>query len=109
MITRTLWLPLATTIWLAGCSSMTPHYDARFGEAVRNARMQMTINPDAGTAVGLGVDGATGMDGRATRHAMERYEQSYKTPPKAVNVINIGGSLSNSAGGGAGGGSGDTP
>ncbi|MCT9812081.1 hypothetical protein N0K08_15655 [Acidovorax sp. Be4] len=101
MITRTLWLPLAATALLAGCGSMTPHYDARFGEAVRNARMQMTINPDAGTAVGLGADGATGMDGRATRHTMERYEQSYKSPPQAVNVINIGGSLNNNSSSGA--------
>lgn len=105
MITRTLWLPLATTALLAGCASTTPHYDARFGQAVRSARTQMTINPGAGTAVGLGADGAIGMDGRATRHAMERYEQSYKSPPPAVNVINIGGSLS----GGGGGGSGGTP
>lgn len=102
MITRTLWLPLAASALLAGCGSMTPHYDARFGDAVRSARMQMTINPDAGTAVGLGSDGATGMDGRATRHTMERYEQSYKTPPQAVNVINIGGSLSNNTSGSSG-------
>ena len=101
MITRTLWLPLAATVLLAGCSTTTtPHYDARFGEAVRSARTQMTINPDAGLAVGLGADGATGMDGRATRHAMERYEQSYKTPPQAINVINIGGSLGGGGGGG---------
>ena len=101
MTTRTLWLPLAATLLLAGCGSTTPHYDARFGDAVRSARAQMTIHPDAGLVAGSGVDGATGMDGRTTRQTMQRYEQSYKTPPKAVNVINIGGSLggTSSAGG----------
>jgi hypothetical protein len=111
MTLRTTLLPMAAlaagTVLLAGCDSPTPHYDARFGEAVRTARMQMTINPDAGKAVGKGVDAPTGMDGRAAGHAMDRYEQSYKTPPRAVNVINIGGSLtSNNSGGGE---SGNTP
>lgn len=105
MTTRTLWLPLAATLLLAGCGSTTPHYDARFGDAVRSARAQMTINPDAGLAAGSGVDGASGMDGRSARQTMQRYEQSYKSPPQAVNVINIGGSL----GGGSAGGGGDTP
>lgn len=96
----------ACSLLLAGCGSTTPHYDTHFGEAVRTARLQMTINPDAGRTVGTGVDAATGMDGRATKQAMDRYEQSYKTPPQAVNVINIGGSLTNNN---TGGGSGGTP
>lgn len=105
MIERSILFPVALAALLAGCSSATPHYDAHFGEAVRTARMQMTINPDAGKNVGIGVDAANGMDGRATKHAMDRYEQSYKTPPQAVNVINIGGSLtSNNQGSGSGGG-----
>jgi hypothetical protein len=109
MTLRTTLLPMAAlaagTLLLAGCESPTPRYDARFGEAVRTARMQMTIHPDAGKTVGKGVDAPTGMDGRAAGHAMDRYEQSYKTPPRAVNVINIGGSLTSGSGGGAGGGS----
>ena len=109
MTTRIPTLPLAAAfaVLLAGCGSPTPHYDARFGEAVRTARMQMTINPVAGKTVGKGVDAPTGMDGRATANTMDRYEQSYKTPPRAVNVINIGGSLtSNTGGNGEGGGAG---
>ncbi|BBL23099.1 MULTISPECIES: hypothetical protein [Comamonas] len=110
MSIRTTLLPLATAALLAGCGSTTPHYDARFGDAVRSARMQMTINPDAGKTPGTGADAASGMDGRATRHTLERYQQSYKSPPQAVNVINIGGSLSGAGGGGGGGGgSGGTP
>ena len=73
----------------AGCSSVTPHYDARFGDAVREAKRKMTINPDAGK----NADPVTGMDGKASRETMVRYKDSYKAPPPAVNVINIGGGI----------------
>jgi hypothetical protein len=102
MTERSILYPVALAALLAGCSSTTPHYDARVGEGVRNARLQLTSDPQAGKTAGVGVDGATGMDGRATRHSMERYEQSYKSPPQAVNVINIGGSLTSNNSGSSG-------
>lgn len=71
---------------LAGCTT-TPNYDARFGDAVREARSAMTINPLAGA----NPDPATGMDGQAAREALTRYRDSFKAPPPIVNVINIGG------------------
>jgi hypothetical protein len=71
---------------LAGCST-TPNYDARFGDAVRQARSAMTINPRAGT----NPDPAAGIDGQAAREALTRYQDSFKAPPPVVNVINIGG------------------
>ncbi|OUL98485.1 hypothetical protein [Variovorax sp. JS1663] len=74
---------------LAGCASPTPNYDKRFGEAVRDAKRKMTVNPDAGR----NTDPAAGMDGRASREAMDRYHDSFKAPPPAVNVINIGGAI----------------
>lgn len=72
-----------------GCSHVTPNYDARFGDAVRDAKRKMTINPDAGK------DGnpVVGIDGRAARESMVQYQKSYKAPPPAVNVINIGGGI----------------
>lgn len=80
----------------AGCAnSPTPHYDARFGDAVRSARLAMTIDPTAG-AKG---DAAAGLDGRAAKEAAKRYQDSFKEPPPVTNVINIGGSVT---GGGAG-------
>ena len=85
---------LALTLLLGtGCSHVTPNYDARFGDAVRDARKKMTLNPDAGK------DGnpIAGMDGRSAGESMKQYHDSYKTPPPAVNVINIGGAI----GGGA--------
>jgi len=74
---------------LGGCvSSPTPHYDARFGDAVRQARQLMIINPAPSNA-----DPVAGMDGRAAADAMGRYQDSFKAPPPVVNVINIGGSV----------------
>ena len=81
---------------LAGCGSTTPRYDAKFGDAVREARLGMTLNPDAGKNAAQ----ATGLDGTAARETMTLYKGSFKSPPPAVNVINIGGQL------GSGGGSG---
>jgi hypothetical protein len=73
---------------LTGCASTTPEYDKRFGDAVRQSRLQMTINPDAGRTA----DAALGMDGPSAREALVRYQGSFKTPPPVTNVINIGGS-----------------
>jgi hypothetical protein len=74
---------------LAGCAA-TPRYDARFGDAVREARRTMTINPDAPP----NPDPAAGIDGQAAGAAVERYQDSFKKPPPVVNVINIGGATS---------------
>ena len=74
---------------LAGCSTTTPHYDTRFGDAVRDAKRAMTINPDAGK----NPDPVAGMDGKAARESILLYQGTYRLPPPAVNVINIGGSI----------------
>lgn len=82
-------LTLILLTLLGGCAtSTTPNYDLRFGDAVRQARQQMTINPNAGS----NPDPMVGMDGRAAHEALGRYHESFKTPPPVVNVINIGGS-----------------
>lgn len=83
---------------LAGCSNnpVTPQYDVRFGDAVREARQRQTLNPQAGR------DGAAaqGMDGVAARETVDRYHEAFKAPPPVVNVINIGNSVSGGSGGG---------
>ena len=73
----------------AGCSTVTPNYDATFGDAVREAKLKMTINPDAGE----NPDQVAGMDGKAASDAIILYQGTFKAPPPAVNVINIGGGL----------------
>ena len=73
---------------LTACSTtVTPNYDAKFGSAVREAKLKMTINPDAGKKPDLVV----GVDGIAARETIIRYQDSFKTPPPVINVINIGG------------------
>ena len=47
---KTLFIPIFFSL-LSGCASysaQTPNYDARFGNAVREAKLNMTINPEAG-------------------------------------------------------------
>lgn len=91
-MTKKLLAIVAFASLATGCSTTTPHYDARFGDAVRDAKRKMTIHPDAGK----NTDQALGMDGRASRETMQRYQESFKEPPPVVNVINIGGSLGSS-------------
>ncbi len=73
-------------IALAGCST-TPDYDARFGDAVREAKVAMIVNPDAGK----NTDQAFGMDGKSAHDAILLYQGTFKAPPPVTNVINIGG------------------
>jgi hypothetical protein len=81
---------LALTAVLAGCAvSATPQYDTRFGDAVREARQRMAITPAAAST-----DPVVGLDGPSAREAQTRYHDSFKTPPPVVNVINIGGTVS---------------
>lgn len=87
---------LLSILLVAGCAhTVAPHNEKRFGEAVREARLAMTIDPNAGRRG----DPAAGIDGRAAQESMQRYHNSYKEPPPVTNVINIGGPI----GGGNGG------
>lgn len=74
---------------MAGCATVTPNYDAKFGDAVREAKLKMTINPNAGQ----NPDQVAGMDGKAGRDTIILYQGTFKAPPPVVNVINIGGGL----------------
>jgi len=85
-------LALVLLALLGGCASPTPNYDLRFGDAVRDARQRMTLNPNAGADP----DNLVGMDGRSAREAVGRYQDSFKAPPPVVNVINIGSSSGSS-------------
>ncbi|HJW26890.1 MAG TPA: hypothetical protein VJ576_18470 [Rhodocyclaceae bacterium] len=70
----------------AGCASTTPNYDRHFGAAVRTARAQQTINPDASR----NTEPPAGIDGVAAKEAMGQYRESFQAPPPTFNVINIG-------------------
>jgi uncharacterized protein YceK len=72
---------------LAGCATVTPNYDTKFGDTVRQAKLKMTINP----AAGRNPDQVAGMDGIATRNTIVLYQDTFKAPPPVLNVINFGG------------------
>jgi hypothetical protein len=86
---KTLAIVLALALLPACSTTTTPNYDASFGNAVREAKQNMIINPDAGKEP----DQVTGIDGKAARETVIRYHDSFKSPPAVTNVINIGGSL----------------
>ncbi len=72
---------------LAGCAaSSSPGYDSRFGDSARNLRAQQVIDPAAPARNGQRV---LGTDGQTARESVDRYVDSFKSPPPS-NVINIG-------------------
>ncbi len=79
---------VAAATAIAGCASSTPNYDQRFGDAVRQSRQSMAINPTPAPQ-------PAAMDGKAAKEAIGRYQDSFKTPPPAINVINLSGSGTN--------------
>ncbi len=79
----------ACAVLLTACASSTPVLDANFGNAVRQARSTQTINPNASA----NRDQVLGIDGQAAAAAQDRYQESFKTPPKTFEIINIGGAL----------------
>lgn len=81
---------LLGAVMVAGCGSVTPELDARFGDAVRTAREQQTLNPVPAAA---SKDPVQSIDAKAAVNAQERYQDSFKTPPKTFDVLGIGGNL----------------
>ena len=82
---------MAAAVLAAGCAeTVTPRYEPLFGSAVKEARLAMTIDPAAGARA----DQVKGIDGRAAKETIKRYQDSFKEPPPVTNVINIGGAIS---------------
>ena len=63
---------------IAGCASVTPNYDAKFGDAVREAKLKMTINPDAGQESRSG-GGHGRQSGQGYDHSLSRHFQGAAT------------------------------
>jgi hypothetical protein len=76
---------LAALAVLAGCAA-TPRYDRHFGDAVRQARTAMTMNP-AGSA--NRDDEVKGIDGQAAAAALTRYQDSFKAAPPPQPLIKL--------------------
>jgi hypothetical protein len=65
---------------------MTPRMDGHFGDSVRIANAQQTINPDAGK----NPSAPNGLDGKSGLEVMDRYQKSFRSPPPQSNVFAIG-------------------
>jgi hypothetical protein len=69
--------------------------DQTFGDAVRAAQAQQTLNPKASQNLMV----PQGMDGHAAKSTVDRYEKSFELPPPPVNVYTIGVGTGTSTGG----------
>lgn len=78
---------------LGGCAMAHYETEAGFGDTVRAAQAQQTINPDASRNLAP----PNGLEGAAAKAVVDRYEKSFETPPAPVNVFNIG--VGNNSGG----------
>lgn len=76
----------AHVVLLAACAPTTPHWDATFGETVRTAVAQQTLNPDASRDT----DPVSGIDGAAGAAAITLYRESFTKPQPQPNVFTIG-------------------
>lgn len=73
---------------LAGCAAQPSRIDVAFGESVRQARAVQTIDPEARAKGG---NPSVGVDARTSRSAIDLYQESYKAPQRAFDVLGIGG------------------
>lgn len=84
-LTSTLTLILGSSLLLVACVQTTPQWDSRFGESVRLARQQQTLNHSAGGDAPVnGIEGSTG------REIVTRYRSTFKEPEPANNSFTIG-------------------
>ena len=74
---------------VVGCATSTPELDAKFGDAVRASRERQTLNSTASVSK----DPVLGIDGKAAVNAQDRYQDSFKSPPKTFEILGIGGSV----------------
>ena len=67
---------------LAGCVAIHPEVDQRYGQAVTAARDDQTLNPQASRDA----DAVSGIDGRAAKETMDRYVDTFKSPPSTKDA-----------------------
>lgn len=86
---RAVAISFLTLAGLAACAPTSPTFDRHFGETVPALRAMQTRNPDAPIAnQSKSVDG---LDGRAAREAIDRYQNTFtEPPPPVVNPFLIG-------------------
>jgi hypothetical protein len=73
---------------LGACANTTPNFSQGFGNEARTLWAQQTRNPEA--SVKNKDKLPDGIDGKAARQTLERYQKSFGEPPRPSNVFTIG-------------------
>jgi len=79
-------LACAAAAALGACAPAETQTDLAFGDSVRAAVAAQTLHPQASR----NMTPPAGMDGRAARATVDRYEKSFESPPAPLNVFTIG-------------------
>jgi uncharacterized lipoprotein len=85
MRSDTTLLAAVALLTLSACAT-TPRYDRQFGDSVRLAQAQQTLNPDAGNKRRP----VNGLDAQAAAAAYQNYQQSFSTKEDQGNAFSIG-------------------
>ena len=81
-----IFIAILVSLAVAGCATPPPsEVDQNFGNAVRAAIAQQTINPDASR----NRDPVTGIDGKAGVGAVDSYHQTYEAKSSQAAPINV--------------------
>ena len=80
-------LLLAVPLVLAACVPTSPAFDRSFGDSVKALQAQQVRNPNASLANRDKLP--DGIDGRAARETMERYERSFGAPTPQTSAFSI--------------------
>lgn len=68
---------------MSACGSTTPNFDNDSGATINRAKLQQTLNPDAGATARPVAE----LDGVAAKESVGRYHDSFKAPPPTFEVI----------------------
>jgi type IV pilus biogenesis protein CpaD/CtpE len=82
-------LAAAPALLLSACAATTPQNDARFGQSVRATLAAQVADP----AAVRNASPVAGIDGRAARGALQRYENSFgktEAAPPAATFVPMG-------------------
>ena len=73
---------------LSACTSTTPNLDKQFGQSTRALTAQQIINPNA--AIDNAANTVSGIDGRAARDTVDRYQRGFAEPVRTGGSFTIG-------------------
>ena len=79
---------LLSVVLICGCVNPTPVFDQYSGQSITALRAQQTVNPNAPVDNEKRVP--EGMDGRAARETLERYQRSFQQPERQTEGFRVG-------------------